>query len=305
MTVARKTWLFIRLTRPLFLAGGVLVYLLGAEIAWKGGAHINLFRLFLGQAMVTFTQLMTHYANEYFDQASDRLNVRRTWFSGGSGVLAAGPVRDTGGVSPLVALRAAQASAGVAAICLIVSAIHVPILFPIGILGLFVGWFYSSPPLALSGSGWGELVASVVVAGLVPLAGYASQAGIPKNTPIGLVCLALGLLNLAMLIAFTIPDLPADQRAGKRTLAVRLGLPVVSVIHNLLLLSAFGIILTLAITGQAGAHFAWLALPLAIWQVVDIQRYLRPTTTRFNGLTLRAVAIFTLTVLLWLAGFLF
>src|SRR5262249_40044203 len=45
-----------------------------------------------GQIAVTSFQLMTHYANDYFDFESDRLNTTATSWSGGSRVLPAGEV---------------------------------------------------------------------------------------------------------------------------------------------------------------------------------------------------------------------
>src|SRR5574338_631098 len=81
---------FLRLTRPLFLFGGANLYAIGVLIAVADGYKMDLLHLLAGQAMVTAIQLMTHYANEYYDQETDRLNTERTWFSGGSGVLTSG-----------------------------------------------------------------------------------------------------------------------------------------------------------------------------------------------------------------------
>src|SRR5215218_6661584 len=81
---------FIRLGRPLFLGGGFLLYALGAAVAAWHGAAIDLGRYALGQLAVTAFQLMTHYANDYFDYDADRANLTPTKWSGGSRVLSAG-----------------------------------------------------------------------------------------------------------------------------------------------------------------------------------------------------------------------
>ncbi len=55
---------FLVLTRPFFLLGGVLLYLLGVTFALAGGIPFQLGYFVLGQLLVTSVQLMVHYANE-------------------------------------------------------------------------------------------------------------------------------------------------------------------------------------------------------------------------------------------------
>src|SRR5438094_3284432 len=81
---------FIRLGRPLFLGGGFLLFGLGAAIARTSGHAIDGGDYALGQLAVTAFQLMTHYANDYFDYDADRANATPTTWSGGSRVLSDG-----------------------------------------------------------------------------------------------------------------------------------------------------------------------------------------------------------------------
>ncbi len=99
---AARLGAFLRMTRPFFLLGGVLLYLLGAAFALANGTPFHLGYFVLGQLLVTSVQLMVHYVNEYYDQDVDRAVTDRTWFSGGSGMLA------SGALSGSMALRAAQ-----------------------------------------------------------------------------------------------------------------------------------------------------------------------------------------------------
>src|SRR5512141_1984496 len=86
-----KVKAFVQLTRPLFLGGAVLLYLLGAALAWTQGTALDGIRLLVGQLLVTAIQLTTHYANEYYDVEVDAaIGAARTPFSGGSGVLVSG-----------------------------------------------------------------------------------------------------------------------------------------------------------------------------------------------------------------------
>jgi 4-hydroxybenzoate polyprenyltransferase len=86
----RTLWLFIQLSRPHFLLGGILFYALGAGIARYLGQPIDWGLYFLGQAWGTFLQLGAHYLNEYFDSPADLNNPNRTIFTGGSGALGPG-----------------------------------------------------------------------------------------------------------------------------------------------------------------------------------------------------------------------
>jgi 1,4-dihydroxy-2-naphthoate octaprenyltransferase len=97
----RQIWLFIRLTRPVFLVSGALLYALGASISHYLGQPIEPTQYVLGQGLVLCIQLVAQYLNEYYDAAGDRQNTNRTALSGGSGVL--GP----GALKPQVALYAA------------------------------------------------------------------------------------------------------------------------------------------------------------------------------------------------------
>ena len=74
-TPLRRTYYLLRLGRPLFLAGGFLFYGLGAAVALYEGHALNWPVYLWGQAAVTAVQLMTHFSNDYFDLAADRLYV--------------------------------------------------------------------------------------------------------------------------------------------------------------------------------------------------------------------------------------
>ena len=78
---------FIRLSRPHFLLGGLLLFALGAAIAKYLGEEINTLQYLLGQVFVICIQLMGHYLNEYYDAPLDRLNESRTPLNAGSGAL--------------------------------------------------------------------------------------------------------------------------------------------------------------------------------------------------------------------------
>lgn len=207
---------FVRLTRPLFLFGGFAGVALGAAVAaWSGHRLDGLTYLWV-QALVTAFQLMVHYANDYFDRAGDVLAQRTAW-SGGSGVLASGALQ------PRVALIAASACAalGLAVAARFWLSGNATVGW-IG-LGIFVlAWSYSAPPLRLAARGLGELDTVLVVAVLVPAAGYAAFAG-RIDALLENAVAAPAAAMLAMMLCVELPDAGADLAAEKRTLVVRWG----------------------------------------------------------------------------------
>jgi 1,4-dihydroxy-2-naphthoate octaprenyltransferase len=258
---------FLTLTRPVFLLGGVLMYGLGLAWAADDIASVDWLAAVVGQVMVTATQLVAQYANEYYDDDADLNNANRTYFSGGSGVFAAGKL------PRVTALRAARVCAGVSALAILFLAFRAPVAALIGAVSLPGAWFYSAPPLALARREWGEIEASILVTILVPYAGYATQASLLSPSLI-LGCAPLFCLHMAMLIAFSLPDRETDALVGKRTLAVVLGPRYAVGLHNALLLAAMMLLATLAQLGE-GRLFYWL-LPLPLAQFMLAFRALRP-----------------------------
>lgn len=89
----KRIWALFKLARPYFLLGSGIIYLIGALMAWNETHRLNFGALALGLVSMWLVQLATHFLNEYYDQAGDRLNKNRTPFSGGSGVLLTGQLK--------------------------------------------------------------------------------------------------------------------------------------------------------------------------------------------------------------------
>ena len=205
-----------RLSRVTFLAGGFVAVALGTAVAAYERSRVDWHAYLVAQGTVTAFQLMTHYANEFFDRRADRYGYR-TAFSGGSGVLVDGTL------PAAIALRAA----GIAAGC---GLLGTAALFSAGdrvaaVIGVCIGalaWAYSAPPLRLLGRGFGELDTALVVAVLVPVCAFCAQGGSP-DARIVATTLPGAAAMLAMMLAVEFPDVGADARSGKRNLVVRLG----------------------------------------------------------------------------------
>ena len=278
---------FVRLGRPQFLVGGFVLYGLGGALAVAGGAAFDPWRYAWGQAVVTATQLMTHYANDYFDLEADRANRTPTRWSGGSRVL------PDGALSPRVALRASRVLLVMAAAAAAVMARRVgagPLLLSAAMIGL--AWGYSAPPLRLCARGLGELTTALVVTLLVPLFGYDLQAG-ALAAPIFFAAALPCALQFAMLLAIEFPDAAGDAATGKRTLVVRMGALPAARLYAVITLSAFGALPLWVLAGLPArvAAAPILLAPIAVWQASRVARGAYGERERWGSVAFWAVVL--------------
>ncbi|MEP6861608.1 MAG: prenyltransferase [Deltaproteobacteria bacterium] len=282
----------IRLGRPLFLGGGFILFGLGAAIARLNGHAIDGGRYALGQAAVTAFQLMTHYANDYFDFAADRANATPTQWSGGSRVLANDELPRG------VALVAALVLAAIG--CVLGALLYLrteDVRVGLTLVAMAVlAWEYSAPPFRLCAAGLGELDTAVVVTALVPLLGFLLQApDLAGARVLGLALVPLVLLQFAMLVAIEFPDAAGDAATAKRTLVVRMGAPAAAKLWIAVTVAAFAWLPVGYLLGLPGriALITALPAPFAAWRIARVADHRDPTT--FERLTFGAVALLVAT----------
>lgn len=292
----RTFTLLIRLARPHFLLGGILLYAVGGGIARYLGYNIDWGVYFLGQFWVLMMQLSTHFLNEFFNAPADMNNPNRTWFSGGSGAI--GP----GKLPRAAAFWGALASLGATAaftVSLITSGVLTPVAVLVMVLIFLGAFFYAAPPVRLESSGYGELTTSIIVAGLVPGLAFILQTG-EVHRLLPMVTFPLVLLHLAMLLAFELPDYATDLKYGKTTIMVRIGWESGMRLHNF---SIFGGYVMLGIALAWGLPFAiampaMLTFPLGMVQVWNMHRIASGGKPMWNVVTLTGIAIFAVTAYL-------
>ncbi|HEY45867.1 MAG: hypothetical protein AMJ88_07465 [Anaerolineae bacterium SM23_ 63] len=297
-----RTRLFLRLSHPLPLLGGALLYGLGSAIASYLGRPFDVGIYLLGQSLVTILQLAAHYSFEYHEPQLEVEGSRSNPYLGVSKALA------PGGLSPQTALNATI-------ICLVIAATLVSIMLVGGqiplvawliLLLIFLGYFfYSTPPVRLIASGYGELALSLVIAGLIPTFSFTLQTGelhrlmLMSTTP-------LVALHFAMMISFELPEYARNVKLEKRTLMIRLGWATAMRIHDLAIFFAIASFLVAFINGlpRRVALGALIALPLAVIQVWHMERIRRGFPARLRNLTIAALGLFGLTIYLELIGYL-
>jgi 1,4-dihydroxy-2-naphthoate polyprenyltransferase len=278
---------FVRLGRPQFLVGGFVLYGLGAALAVTGGAPFDRGRYLWGQVVVTLTQLMTHYANDYFDLDADRANLTPTRWSGGSRVLPGGVL------APVVALRAAVTLLGAAAVAAALLALRVGAApGALAAAMIAIAWQYSAPPGRLCARGLGEAATALVVTLMVPAFGFLLQAR-GLAAPLVLAAVLPCALQFAMLLAIEFPDAAGDAAAGKRTLVVRMGALPAARLYAALTLAGFGALPVWALAGlPARVALAPLVLaPIAVWQAVRVARGGYGDPSRWGSIAFWSVAL--------------
>ncbi len=288
--IPRSVRLFIQLSRPIFLVGAALVYGLGAGIARYLGIQIDWGVYLLGQAWVTSLQLSAHYLNEAYDGPVDTQNPQRTLFSGGSG--AVGPGKLSRNV-PFVAAAITLTITASLTVLLIQFAYLSPLIVLIMVLSFLGAVFYSTPPIRLVSTGYGELTTSFLVANLVPAFAFLLQYG-EWHRLLGMSTFPLTALHLAMMLAFELPDYATDLKYEKLTMLVRIGWQQGMFLHNILILSGFFILALATLMGMppAVALPAFIPLLLGLLQIWQMRRISAGGKPNWNTLTLTAVVLF-------------
>ena len=282
--------------RPRTLPAAIAPVLVGtaAAIQWVG--QLPRWGAFLAALVGSiFIQIGTNLANDYSDarrgaDSADRL----------------GPVRVTsaGLVTPQRVLRATWVAFAVAIACgIYLATVAGVVILLIGAVSIAAGVLYTGGPRPYGYAGLGEVFVFLFF-GLVAVNGsYYVQVEQLDALPLGL-SIAVGFLATAILVVNNVRDLETDRRAGKRTLAVRIGRERTRVLYATMLGVAF---LTAPLPWPLGSMDAWLLLPwlaapLAL-KLIGVVRT-RIDGPALNGALARTGALQLLFCVLYSAGIL-
>jgi 1,4-dihydroxy-2-naphthoate polyprenyltransferase len=210
-------WLIFLATRIPFLTATIVPVLLGAVIARFHGASswwLTVLTL-VGAALI---HLGLNVGNDVADATSgaDEANVNPTMYSGGSRVIQYGLVS----LDAMKKISIACYAIGIA-IGLYLAATRGWELLLVGAAGLFLAIFYTAPPLRLVNRGLGELCVALGFGPIMVLGSYFVVAQRFSGEAF-YASLPVALLIMLVLYVNQIPDRPADEKAHKRTIVVRL-----------------------------------------------------------------------------------
>jgi len=259
--------------RPRTLPAAVAPVLVGTALAETRGS-IDLIAFAAAMLGALFIQVGTNLSNDYSDarrgaDTEDRL----------------GPVRVTAGglVPPRQVLVATYLSFAAAVLCgIYLIAVAGPVLLLIGAASILAGILYTGGPRPYGYEGLGEIFVFLFF-GVVAVTGsyYVQRQDLPWEALV--LAVPVGLLASAILVVNNVRDLDTDRRAGKRTLAVRLGRERTRTMYAAMLLAAY---LTVGLPWVLGSLTAWLLLP---WITAPLAARLQRTVrTHADGPTLNA-----------------
>jgi 1,4-dihydroxy-2-naphthoate octaprenyltransferase len=258
-----RIWLMAARVRT--LPASIAPVLVGTSLAvqvgvFRPGAFVA---ALLGSILI---QVGTNLANDYSDarrgaDAEDRV----------------GPVRVTAGglVPPRQVLIATYVTFGLAVLCglylVFVAGIE---LLIVGIASIAAGVLYTGGPKPYGYEGLGEVFVFLFF-GVVAVAGsaFAQLESWPWEAFV--LAVPVGLLAAAILVVNNIRDMDSDRRAGKRTLAVRLGRERGRLIYALMVYGAYVVAPLPWLAGSLSPWLLapWLTLPLAVRLVRTVREH--------------------------------
>ncbi|WP_240778490.1 1,4-dihydroxy-2-naphthoate polyprenyltransferase [Shewanella sp. MEBiC00475] len=219
--------------RPRTLPAAIGPLLIGNMLA-IGLEQFSLLIAFTSMLCAILLQISVNLANDYFDfkngiDTEERIGpVRVTQ----SGILAPSAVRNAMIGCLITALL-------VGSLLIFHGGWPIAILAAASILGALC---YSGGPYPLASHGLGE-IAAFVFFGLVAVVGsYYLQAGATTLTAWLLGC-AIGFFNAAIMLVNNTRDISTDTKAGKNTLAVRIGEAQAKILYQSFVYLPFGIII--------------------------------------------------------------
>ena len=243
---ARQVWLMA--ARPKTLPAAVAPVVVGTAVAIaEGGAHVP--SAIAAVAVALLLQIAANFANDLFDHRRGADSPDRV-----------GPTRVV--ASGLIPERQVAIATGVVLVGAMVAGLSLVIrggwpLLVLGLLAMAAAVAYTGGPAPLGYLGLGDLFVFLFF-GLVAVAGTAYvQTG--ELTKLALAAaVPMGCFATAILVVNNLRDVEGDRVAGKRTLAVRFGVPATRIEYAVLLGVAF---LTPPALWAAGSLSLWWWLP--------------------------------------------
>ncbi len=289
----------LRQSKPLALLGGIMLYALGASVLRYLGRPVDAGLYLQGQGLVTALQLAAHFLLACFAPPKPSPPAEAPSHNG----------REAEKTLPISTptFRAAitcLAFVGTVASLLLMQG-RLPLTATIVLaMGTLLAVFYGAPPLRLASSGYGEVLAAVVVAGLLPTFAFALQTG-DLHRLLLMATAPLMALYFALAIALELPSYAADLKHGERTLMVRIGWERAMRLHDAALALAALFVLLAYLNGfpRRVVLGALIAAPLALAQAWQMARIRQGYPPRWQLLRYGAVALFGLTLYLELVGF--
>ena len=256
-------------SRPRTLPAAIAPVLVGTAAAYYVADDLKELAFVAALVGSIFIQIGTNLANDYSDakrgaDTADRL----------------GPVRVTasGLAAPRRVLVATWVAFGIAMACgIYLATVAGLVIIAVGVVSILAGVLYTGGPRPYGYAGLGELFVFLFF-GLVAVNGsYYVQLERLDWLPFGL-SISVGAMATAILVVNNIRDIETDRRAGKNTLAVRLGRERARKLFMVLVGAAY-VVLPITLAAEDGP---WAAM-LGALSAPLILPALNPVLNRTDG----------------------
>ena len=255
--------------------------------------HIfNLILFLLTWIAMTAVLISTDLFNDYYDHIlkADDLNPISTPFSGGSRVIQEGLIPEK---TILYVSVAGLVFAAIIGLYLNFILDKITILL-LGLVGFFLVYFYTAPPIKLCYRGLGEIAQAIGYGPVMFYGAYFVQTQ-TITTDIVLFSIPFTFIGLIVGMILSIPDYDADKNARKNNLVIILGQRKTILLYSCILLLIFisdAILLIVKII-PLWSLIVFITIPLAIVSVINgLKNFNNPSLfLRTSKLTLVIAAL--------------
>ncbi len=260
--LAKRTVIWLKAMRLPFLTATLVPVTFGSVIAWHDTAGFIWLRFWLAILGASLIHIGANLANDYFDHLSgvDQANFNPTPFSGGSRMIQDGLILPK---KILYASLSAFIFGSLIGFYLNYLCGRNVILI-LGVIGVFLGFFYSARPFLIGYRSFGELAVGAGFGPLMVMGAYFVQAGkLPFS--VFLISIPVGILIALVVLINEFPDYAPDKSGGKNTLVVVLGRKKAIALYHILLALTYWYVVFLVISKVTPLFclIIFLSLPLA------------------------------------------
>lgn len=284
--------LWFRATRFHMVISGSSPIFVATAFAYYTHHVFNWMLFLLTWLAMTAVLVSTDLLNDYYDHllGADDLNPVTTPFSGGSRVIQEGliPEKTIFRVS-----IAGLVFASIIGLYLNFISDGITILL-LGLVGFFLVFFYTSPPIKLCYRGFGEIAQAIGYGPVILIGAYFVQTRM--ITPaIVFFSIPFTFIGLIVGMILSIPDYEADKTAKKNNLVIVLGKRRTIVLYGLMLFLIFlsNILLLVTKIIPIWCSIIFITIPLAVLSVGNAMKHLNDVTLflRTSKLTLLIAAL--------------
>jgi 1,4-dihydroxy-2-naphthoate octaprenyltransferase len=277
--------IWLEALRPKTLPAGAAPVVLGSALAFTHETF-SLVPALVALVCALFIQILSNFINEIYDHRKGADTEERL---GPTRAVAKGLIPEKAMIRASVALAASTFFIGLYLVYLG----GWPI-FVIGLFSLFFAWAYTGGPYPLAYKGVADFFVFIFFGVIAVCGTYYLQAG-TVNFEAFMVSITPGALSMNILGVNNIRDIHTDPKAGKITMAVRLGAANAKLMYVILLALSFIPAFYLFATGFSfWILIQFLALPLGIKLIKELYALTGSDLNRVLAGTAKFLAISSL-----------